>query len=136
MSYESPIKLIKTLDNEMQMSFDNQIIRAIQKFGIDFSKDELIKALEYDRRQYQKGYEDGKQDATLQWIPVSERLPDDGELVLLTFEGSEKVDMETAIYDVKYGFATTQRWYVEFNEIIAWMPLPEPYKVGENDANV
>lgn len=67
-----------------------------------------------------------------QWIPVSERLPDDGELVLLTFEGSEKVDMETAIYDVKYGFSTSDMFGLGYG-IIAWMPLPEPYKVGDNE---
>lgn len=67
-----------------------------------------------------------------QWIPVSERLPDDGELVLLTFEGSKKVDMETAIYDAKHGFAMSER-FVGLDEIIAWMPLPEPYKESDNE---
>lgn len=123
MSYESPIKLIKTLDNEMQMSFDNQILKAIQKVGIDVSKDELIKALEYDRRQYQKGYEDGKQDATTQWIPVSERLPDIGERVLIS-----KVNGHI---DIDY-VDEEKHWHWVFDDwVVAWKPLPEPYKESD-----
>lgn len=33
-----------------------------QKVGYNINKDELVRALQYDREQYQKGYEDGKSD--------------------------------------------------------------------------
>jgi len=60
----------------------------------------------------------------VQWIPCSERLPEDGNYVLITTFGKvvasyfdEKVDVwrsEGAIY----GTRTVQ----------AWMPFPNPYK--------
>lgn len=38
---------------------DEQTLQAIQKVGIKVDKDELVKALAYDRKQYEKGYVDG-----------------------------------------------------------------------------
>lgn len=58
--YESPINLIQ---KELRIAHDNGILKAISEVGIDVDKDELIKALRYDREQYQKGYEDGFKEA-------------------------------------------------------------------------
>ena len=63
------------------------------------------------------------------WIPVSERLPDKmGSYI-------------TTINCGKYGFATGQRYFfndeIGWNDkdVIAWMPLPEPYtKEDDNNA--
>ena len=55
MSYKSPIELIM---GQLQTSFENQIVSAVQQVGINVDKEELIKALQYDRYQYQKGYTD------------------------------------------------------------------------------
>ena len=55
--YESPIAIITT---EYQSSIDDEVLRVTQKIGVDVNKDELIKALKYDRGQYEKGYADGK----------------------------------------------------------------------------
>lgn len=54
--YESPIEIIQT---QMQMQMDEEILKAIQGVGIDVNKEELLKALAYDREQYSKGYKDG-----------------------------------------------------------------------------
>lgn len=35
------------------------ILEAIQKQGVFIDKEELIKAIKYDRNQYSKGYKDG-----------------------------------------------------------------------------
>jgi len=56
MSYKSPIDLIV---NQMNMSFENEIFKAVQNVGVSVDKDELLKALQYDREQYQKGFSDG-----------------------------------------------------------------------------
>lgn len=55
-NYESPIKLIQ---QELTTSMENDIFKAIQSYGITVDKDELIKALNYDRDQYDKGFKDG-----------------------------------------------------------------------------
>lgn len=55
MSYQSPIELIM---GQLQTSFEDQIVSAVQQVGINVDKEELIKALQYDRYQYQKGYTD------------------------------------------------------------------------------
>ena len=54
--YESPIRMIV---GEMETKMENDTLTAIQRYGIDVDKEELIKALNYDRGQYDKGYRDG-----------------------------------------------------------------------------
>lgn len=59
------------------------------------------------------------------WIPVTERLPKLGEKVLV----STKHTVFTQVFKCIYG--TPDRWGWEHHSIkkvIAWMPLPEPYK--------
>lgn len=79
--------------------------------------------------------------AELRWIPVTERLPEDGERVLLQIA-------EVCLYGDSYvedyyyvsGSRSKGRWFinvhpdisVERGGITAWMPLPEPWK-GEAD---
>ena len=58
--YESPITLIAT---EVQMKMENDTLQAVRRYGIDVDKDELMKALNYDRGQYDKGYRDGYNEA-------------------------------------------------------------------------
>ena len=54
--YESPITQIL---GEMQTQYENDCMKVVQQCGFDVNKEELIKALSYDRNQYSKGYEDG-----------------------------------------------------------------------------
>jgi len=54
--YESPVNVIY---GEMQTQIEGDIFKAIQNVGIDVNKEELLKALQYDRRQYEKGHADG-----------------------------------------------------------------------------
>lgn len=55
--YESPITLI---NGELQLSLENGVYKAVRQTGVVVDKDELIKALKYDRGQYEKGYADAK----------------------------------------------------------------------------
>ena len=41
---------------------EKMVMKAIREVGVNVDKEELIKALQYDRNQYTKGYEDGKND--------------------------------------------------------------------------
>ena len=56
LGYESPIKVAI---GQMRIEQENGIVKAIQEQGITVDKDELIKALQYDRGQYDKGYING-----------------------------------------------------------------------------
>ncbi len=60
--YETPIKLIK---QQMETEIEGMVLRAVQRVGVDVDKEELIRALEYDRGQYEKGYRDGSTDAVV-----------------------------------------------------------------------
>lgn len=51
--------LIKTICDEMRTQVEGEVIKAVQRVGIDVDKDELIKALNYDRKQYEKGLLEG-----------------------------------------------------------------------------
>ena len=55
--YKSPIEIFT---DELNLYYDNNIIEAVQRYDIQVDKDELLKALRYDRQQYEKGYADGK----------------------------------------------------------------------------
>ena len=58
--YKSPIEVITA---SMQTDLENQILSSVLKTYVSVDKEELIKALNYDRDQYQKGYADGKAEA-------------------------------------------------------------------------
>jgi hypothetical protein len=61
--YESPIELITTdIASSISKQLDNDIYQAVIKTGVNVDKDELIKALKYDREQYEKGYRDGYEE--------------------------------------------------------------------------
>ena len=132
--YESPItQNIADISSQIVQAQDEHLIYEVrQAIGYDIDKEELIKALKYDRDQYQKGYEDGRNDN--RWIPVSERLPDKNILVL-TY-----VDTGTSR---TYCLAFWSDYYNAWEEgiggyrlidkdlgyrVLAWKPLPEPYK--------
>ena len=55
MAYKSPIDLIQT---QISNAVDNAIYKAVVNVGVDVDKNELIKALAYDRGQYMQGYKD------------------------------------------------------------------------------
>ena len=53
--YQGPIRLIY---REAQQQIENSVLTAVQKIGVDVDKDELLRALAYDRWQYEKGRAD------------------------------------------------------------------------------
>lgn len=59
MSYKSMFEIIR---KEMEMQVENEVYKAVQKYDIHVDKEELIKALKYDRGQYEKGYWDAKEE--------------------------------------------------------------------------
>ena len=75
------------------------------------------------------------------WTPVTERLPEIGDTVIISGKTKYKHEKEyeyfvdAAFYEPWQGFSTFNDWYEgqdEF-EIVAWMPLPEPYEERDGE---
>jgi hypothetical protein len=127
MSYESPIDIVV---GEVQFKFEQDVMKAIQSYDICVDRDELIKALQYDRHQYEKGFADAcKLNTKGEWISVDERLPENElERVLVTLKqgtftntiGTNKVDTDIFVEG---------RWVRWGRYVTHWMPLPEAPKM-------
>ena len=132
--YESPIKVVEDAFNTQ---YENGVLRAIQNVGFHVDKLELTKALEYDRNQYIKGFEDAKAQYENPWIPCSERLPENEDYVLCWYEykimgGTHNGELNQT-YGVGWFFKRNRSWLVDSSiginaHVLAWMPLPEPWK--------
>ena len=81
---------------------------------------------------------EGESKQEPRWIPVSERLPDTDDEVLCWYEyyhwSQEKILPEYGI-----GQFFDDRWFGEVSvgkdiRVIAWMPLPKPYKAESEKA--
>lgn len=66
-----------------------------------------------------------------QWIPVSERLPEDGQPVIITTDDEAFKDHPVGSCIYQNGrFQTNYKYDIK---MIAWMPLPTPYKGGDTE---
>lgn len=72
MAYESPIKMIY---NDIKTRYENGVVKAVQAYDIKVDKAELLKALEYDRAQYDKGFMDGYAKGTADAAAQAEAIP-------------------------------------------------------------
>ena len=59
-----------------------------------------------------------------EWIPVSERLPEKDGQYLVTYDREDEIKVNISYFD-RHGF-----W---IGDVIAWQPLPEPYKAESED---
>ncbi len=66
--YKSPIEVATILNTQVERAvqsihkeLENRVYSAILQAGVNVDKEELIKALQYDRDQYLAGYADGRQ---------------------------------------------------------------------------
>lgn len=157
--YESPITLaLQEIANKITEERDDRIVAEIsEQMGVNVDKHELARALAYDRDQYRKGFEAAwltREKDVMTWIPIKMRagtaeeyeefsqygdcpsedfrvfecpLPDDEQKVLVTTRwGDVCVDIWHREVDCCY-FEDNS----DDDDVIAWMPLPEPYKKPE-----
>ena len=142
-SYESPITYsIKEIYDKQMVERENFILTTVsEKIGVEVNREELIKALNYDRNQYAKGYADAKAEYAPKWTKVEDGLPKDRETVLI-FANTE--DDEEDVYEIaerhlmpfrvdKYEwdiFSTLgYKYALDDEDVIAWMPIPK-YEEG------
>ena len=83
--YESPIKIIT---GQMKTNYEDAIYCAVQNVGINVDREELLKALEYDRGQYEEGFREGERHTLRQiknllpewlYVAIKENLIKAGE---------------------------------------------------------
>ena len=78
--YESPIELVVSqFQTEIIKQQENQVIKAVQSVGVNVDKAELLRALSYDRDQYEKGYADGYEAGRLAMLDELKRKLQVGE---------------------------------------------------------
>lgn len=58
------------------------------------------------------------------WIPITEALPSDKDLVLVSYRIEEESQVDISTYSDKYGFNLSPH-------VTAWMELPELYEPKE-----
>ena len=81
-----------------------------------------------------------EQPTVNKWVPCSERLPEDGQVVLITVKAGTALDIgisdeDTVMEAYYYADEYTYPCFVPSigvehlrEEVLAWMPLPEPYQ--------
>ena len=121
--YESPITvMIERINGQIKYEAENAVYEEIRRIGVEVDKNELIKALRYDRWQYEEGYRRGYSASSNadKWISVEDRLPERNGRYL-THCNIEGQSLVCVLYYSEIG---------SFNEgtVTHWMPLPEPPK--------
>lgn len=96
-----------------------------------------------------------KQPKVGEWIPVTERMPEEHDSIFAKFYETDVVndmlwrtrskevlvtiEYENGARTVKSSHTTDGKWWIEKKttlskfKVIAWMPMPEPYKENENE---
>ena len=89
-----------------------------------------------------KGYDDGQKmmdrikalpSADAEWIPCSERLPSESGDYLCTIPlDADETYTEVLTFHKGRFYEDDAEWGATFyDDVLAWMPLPKPYKGGE-----
>lgn len=129
--YKSPIEIIM---GQMRMEQENETYRVVQSYGVNVDKDELIRALQYDRGQYEKGYADGLRHRESEWISVEDDTPKNSMARVQVFLRNTAITDGIGFPKIDTDRFIDGKWVRWSNNVTHWMPLPEPPKMkGAND---
>jgi len=92
----------------------------VARYGATFRQHEIIDIIESLPSAQRTG----------RWIPVSERLPEDGTWNIFT--DGKQVSIERYKMDAIDHFFPAGRFF-ELEDAVAWMPLPEPYEEEQDE---
>lgn len=104
---------------------EGEIFRAVQDVGVTVERDELIKALKYDREQYEKGYRDGSLGYEFnKWVSVEDMLPDENGTYLVVGKSNS---VHTAHFYKEHTInGKTFSAHFSNRYVRYWQPLPQP----------
>ena len=112
------IEDVKEYYSGLKPQYISKLVEAVVKDIIDIINEQSDLSLETETSD--------------KWIPCSERLPEEGVTVLCTEKGTQKVYVGwyLTIKNQYHGWLDSDGFSMD---VIAWMPLPEPYKGEENE---
>ena len=63
------------------------------------------------------------------WIPISERLPQENERMLVTIQTPHRTSVRSGVFFYPwFSIDNGDCWRFNEEEVVAWMPLPNAYK--------
>ena len=113
---------ITDVHNQILKQQDENIYKAVMSTGINVDKEELLRALRYDRQQYEQGFLAGMAAAKPEWIPVGERLPTEEDA------NEEGVVLVRNIGCPMYEAMDWDQVKMFRSRISHWVSIPEPPK--------
>ena len=127
--YESPIEFFtKTVAPKIAAEIDGKALEAVFQCGFNVDRDELEKALRYDRDQWRKGFANGVEYAQPKWISVKDRLPEYQERILACGKSGGVFLCKYLSFSEKDGGFGKMNGACVHRHFTHWMPLPEPPK--------
>lgn len=123
------------MNEEAIKELKEELKEIITWLAITINKEEM-----YERKERRKRAIEAALIALEQtkWIPVSERLPKDTGWYLITFKTANGVAVCELSYRKPENYWTDKdisKKVLDNNDILAWMPLPEPYKEKQDGKN-
>ena len=151
-SRQAAIDAIENIDWYHQNASKEMVSGASNEHEAWYKAEDVYKALESVPSAQPEAVEEAK-NAVLSviksephWTPCSEELPKENGHYLVTFHQTateedlgfdmDDTDVRKMRYDTKHGWRTPRHipsWIndVVVSTVLAWMPLPEPYKEGD-----
>lgn len=123
---------IKALEQETCDGW-NEVLDELNRIGRNAFKDDT----DYDNLfDFISGLPNVKQEPKTGWIPVSGRLPEEFQRVLVTivnYNGAKVVrvaEYYNRVFRIKENH---EQWKVGEKGLLAWAPLPKPYESQESE---